>query len=300
MRKVGTGRAGSSTSRLVLGASLLMTACVPGEPSLTTPRQIPPTPVVEVPPIPRDLTLLLAGDSVPLHLKPALRTAVADVLGWRVVSATVPGCSIYGDDLAWPDGSPHHDPGMCPAEVLTVQRRKVRRATPDVVLWWDRLSTLPILDGNGTFVRAGSERFWRLRMNALEETFERLSARGAWIVFVSTEPIGIGLLESCAGWRTRGCREWRRFRMRHYADITRPMNRILRRYAAEHPDGAVFISITDTICRRDVSPCVDRMWNGRLARPDGTHYDRLGELRAAKAIVLDMRKALRGKLSSAS
>jgi hypothetical protein len=284
---------------LLVLISWIAIACVPAQPApspaptSTQPQTSTPTPT-PTRPVPRGLTVLLTGDSVPLHLEETLATVARGLTGWKVVSAAVPACSIYGDPLAWSDGTPHGDLHHCPRAVRKVQRSMLRRAEPEVVIWWDRLSTLSFFTRNGAFVRGGSRRFWALRAVAFEETFARLTAGGARIVFVSTEPIGIGVLERCAGWEKRGCREWRRFRMRHYADITEPMNRIMQRYAADHPDAAVFISITDSICRRNVSPCDDHMWNGQLARPDGTHYWKRGELRAAKAIVREMRTALYG------
>jgi hypothetical protein len=238
--------------------------------------------------------VLLTGDSVSVHLEETLANVAHRRFGWKVVSAAVRACSIYGDPLAWADGTPRGDLRQCPRAVVKAQRSMVDRADPDVVIWWDRLSTLSFFTRNGVFVRGGSRRFWELRAVAFEKTFARLTSGGARVVFVSTEPIGIGVLDICAGWEKRGCREWRRFRMRHYADITQPMNRIMQRYAADHPDAAVFISITDSICRRNVSPCDDRMWNGQLARPDGTHYRKRGAIRAAKAIVREMGTALSG------
>ena len=175
-----------------------------------------------------------------------------------------------------------------------MQGSLVRRTDPDVVLWWDRLSTMPFFSEDGALVPAGSPRFWELRARALDETFARLTAGGARVVFLATEPIGIGVLELCSGSQEPGCRQWRDFRMTHYADITQPMNRIMERYATDHPDAAAFISITGVICRRDVSPCDDRMGNGKLARADGTHYRKRGELLAAEAIVRAMRTALYG------
>jgi hypothetical protein len=283
-----TRRAGIVVVVLVLVSWPVMGACVMPEGPTRSPA---PTRT----PFPRGrLTVLLAGDSVPMHLEETLATVVRDHLGWRLVSAAVRACSIYGDPLAWADGKPHGDLRKCPREVRAMQGSLVARADPDVVLWWDRLSTLPFFTEGGTLVRAGSRRFWELRAAAFEETFARLTAGGARVVFMSTEPIGIGVLKLCGGWERRGCREWRRFRMTHYADITEPMNQIMRRYAADHPDAAVFISITDSICRRNVSPCDDRMANGKGARSDGTHYRRRGRLLAAEAIVREMRTALYG------
>jgi hypothetical protein len=278
-------------SLIVIAACVTPPSSGPSAAPTPTRTQAPTT----TPTVPRHLTVLLAGDSVPFHLEEMLATVARRRMGWKIVSAAVPACSIYGDALAWADGTPHGDLHHCPGAVDKTQRSMVRRADPDVVIWWDRLSTLPFFTDDGASVRGGSRRFWALRAIAFEETFARLTAGGARVVFVSTEPIGIGVLEHCVGWERRGCREWKRFRMRRYADITQPMNRIMRRYAAAHPDAAVFISITDSICRRNVSPCDDRLWNGQLARPDGTHYLRRGAVRAARAIVREMRTALYGE-----
>ena len=279
---------------LVLVSWAVMGACMTAV--SPTPAQTPnPTSIPSPSPsFPRNLTVLLTGDSVSVHLEDILASVARHRLGWTVVSAAVRACSIYGDPLAWADGTPHGRLSKCPRSVRETQRSMVDRADPDVVIWWDRLSTLPFFTRNGVFVPGGSRRFWQLRAVAFEETFARLTAGGARVVFVSTEPIGIGVLDLCAGWERRGCREWRRFRMRHYADITQPMNRIMRRYAADHPNEAAFSSITDSICRRNVSPCDDRFWNGKLTRPDGTHYRERGALRAARAIVQEMRTALYG------
>ena len=274
---------------LVLVSWPMMGACVRSE---GPPGPPTPTPTLSLPG--GRLTVLVAGDSVPMHLEETLATVVHDRLGWRLVSAAVRACSVYGDPLAWADGRPHGDLGKCPTEVRAMQGSLVGRTDPDVVIWWDRLSTLPFFTEGGTLVPAGSPRFWELRTLAFEETFARLTAGGAKVVFLATEPIGIGVLKLCGGWERRGCRDWRRFRMTHYADITQPMNRIMERYATDHPGAAVFISITDSICRRNVSPCDDRMGNGKLARADGTHYRKRGQLLAAEAIVREMRTALYG------
>ena len=287
-------------SAALMGVLTLAACSLDGD---AAPEARPPasaTPFVERSSIPRDITILLTGDSVPLHLEGALSRVARARFGWRVVDASVPACSIYGDSLAWPDGRRHGRLGKCRRVVLDLQRQTLQRTDPDIVLWWDRLSTMPIFADDGSFVPAGSDRYWRLRMTALEETFDRLSARGAWIVFVATEPIGIGVLDRCDGWDRRGCGLWRRFRMRRYHDITRWMNRILLMYALTHPTDAAFVSITDTICRRVTSPCDDRMWNGEPARPDGTHYGGRGEIRAARALVGELRRALAAKLTAAS
>jgi hypothetical protein len=243
---------------------------------------------------PSGIRVLLVGDSVPYHLAGTLAARLEATLGWELVSASIQACSVYGDSLAWPDGTPKGDPDHCPSKVIPAQRDAVTAFDPDVVLWWDRLSTMPVLTPEGEFVSGGTNRFWELRGRSFDETFARLSAGGATIVFVAAEPIGIGVHDLCAGSRLLGCTQWRQYRIDHYDDITRPENRRLRAYAESNPGTAVWISITDTICRWNNSPCNDRMPNGDLARPDGTHYEGRGENRASYAIIRDMVRALYG------
>jgi SGNH domain (fused to AT3 domains) len=270
---------------------VILTACLMAGPAGAGP--VAPRPLARSAIPPRGLTVLLTGDSVPLHIADVLGNVLKDKLGWHLVSAAVPNCSIHGDPLAWPNGEPKDNPERCPGIVAPLQASLVQQHDPDFVIWWDRLSTMPFLTEGGDFVQSGSARFWEHRAIRFQDTIARLRAGGARIVFVATEPIGIAFKERCAGSTKLGC-VWNRFRLRHYSNVTQPLNRIMRQYAAAAPAEAVFISITDTICRWNVSPCNDRMWNGRLARPDATHYLGRGELRASRAIVYDMRTALYG------
>jgi hypothetical protein len=243
---------------------------------------------------PSGIKVLLVGDSVPYHLTGTLAARLEATLGWRLQSASVKMCSVYGDSLAWPDGTQKGDTNYCPSMVIPAQQNAVNAFDPDLVIWWDRLSTMPFITSDGEFVPGGTDRFWELRATVFDQTLARLTAGGARVVFVAAEPIGIGVYDLCAGSKLLGCTQWRPYRIDHYDDITRPENRRLRSYAQDHPDIAVWISITDTICRWNNSPCNDRMPNGALARPDGTHYEGRGEYRAANAIIRDMRVAIYG------
>jgi len=126
---------------------------------------------------PDDLTVLIAGDSVPLHMVDTLGPLLEDTLGATLVSAAVPVCSIYGDPLARPTGEPKGDPSRCPGLVVSSQSSLVQQHDPDVVIWWDRLSTMPILTADGGFVRSGTDQWWELRSDAFDETLARLRAR---------------------------------------------------------------------------------------------------------------------------
>ena len=270
--------------------SVLLTLILVGVTAPGVASAIPSSPRGPAPTPPSGLTVLIAGDSVPLHLEGALAAVLDERLGWNLVSATVPACSIYGEALGWPNGTHKGDPDRCPGRVGPTQSSMVAAHDPDVVIWWDRLSTMPFFTAEQQFVKANSERFWQIRRRDIAETLERLRAGGATVVFVGTEPMGTSF-SRCRGSLQPWC-VWWRYRVRHYRDITRPLTRWLHLYADAHPEEAAFISITDTICRWDVSPCDDTMPNGELARPDGTHYKGGGELLAARALVRDMRAAL--------
>jgi peptidoglycan/LPS O-acetylase OafA/YrhL len=221
------------------------------------------------PPPPGVPVIMLTGDSVPLHLTAAFERAAA-TRGWRVVSATAGGCPVSAEQ-------PH-----CQA-LITRQDTLIRTMHPDIVLWWDRWSLADFVTPAGDPVRSGTGRFWKLRRAALATTVERLSRDGATVVFMATEPPGEGMLTRCT---ERRCHPWIRFQIDHYNDITSKWNRIMRGFAEQNPDLAAFVSVTDVVCKSDVSLC-DDLIDGVPARPDGTHYEGAGE-QLVVATVLDL------------
>jgi uncharacterized Fe-S center protein len=67
---------------------------------------------------------------------------------------------------------------------------------------------------------------------------------------------------------------WRWYFVRHYFDYVQRWNGMLRAYARDHPDLAVYTSITEVVCHPIASPCNDTIADlGVLARTDGVHYD---------------------------
>ena len=229
------------------------------------------------PPEPGVPVVLVTGDSVPLRLEAALERAGA-ARGWRIASAAAGGCPVSGEVTTWAGNPPEVITG-CPAVVHT-QDEALRKLDPDVVLWWDRWSLSDFITAEGEHVTVGTPRFWALRTATLPLTVQRLTARGAIVVFVAIEPPGEGASTHCP----KGCRHWVELRVEHYRDITARWNAILRSYAEQHPDLAAFISITDVVCRSDTAPCDDRI-DGVVARPDGTHYEGAGERLAVGALL---------------
>ena len=270
-RPIRHGRAGRHRSsadrrarvRLTLAAAPLSLLAVAGF-SLAATR---------VPPIPPSVpVLMLVGDSVPLHLGPAMEAALAE-RGWRLVSAAAGACAPTGETMARPDGTPVAHAELCTSQIVTDQDRLIREADPTVVIWWDRWSLSDFFTAEGEHVSSGTPRFWTLRRQGLESAATRLSRRGATIVFVATEPPGVAVNSRCT---EEHCQRWVRFQLDHYEDITRVWNGILRDVAEDRPEDVRFVSVTDAVCAEDVAPCDDRI-DGAPARPDGTHYEGAGQ-----------------------
>ena len=254
---------------LVLALVPLVMASVIGV-SLAATTVPPPAPGVPV--------LMMVGDSVPLRLEPAVEQ-MATRRGWRVETAARGACAVTGEEELSADGEPIHEAHECPT-VPAEQDALIRQIHPDVVVWWDRWSLSSFIAADGEHVTAGTRRFWDARRAALGDAVSRLSAGGAMVLLIATEPPGIAAGERCEeSW----CPDWRKFLIDHYPDITRKWNAILHGYAEQHPDVAAFASVTSAVCKTDMAPC-DDLIDGTPARPDGTHYEGAGVKEVVRAL----------------
>jgi len=204
-------------------------------------------------------TTLLAGDSVPHQLAKALE----DATGWRILDATMGGCPATGEEPVDATGKSWTGDEDCRDFVVRAQRNAMA-AHPDLVLWWDRPSISHLLTPGGQFIRAGTTRFWQWRRDALDRAVHRLSADGATVALIATEPPGFKLSVT---------EYWHGYLIHRYDDLTRPWNRMMARYATSHGVISASLSITGLICHTDVSPCNDRIPTGEPARPKGQHYE---------------------------
>ena len=224
-----------------------------------------------VPPLaPSEPVMMLVGDSVPLRLSVSFDRTLAD-RGWRLVTSVFGSCPVTGEAPAHTDGTPIRDADRCSEEITVHQNRLLRSADPDVIVWWDRWALSGFLLGD-EYVRSGTPRFWRLRRQGLERTAERLMSRGSTVVFVAVEPPGVGIETRCS---SGACPDWIRFQLDRYDDVTTRWNDLMRRFAAQHPSRATYVSVTDVVCAADAAPCDDRL-GGVPLRPDGTHYEGAG------------------------
>jgi len=165
----------------------------------------------------------------------------------------------------------------------------VERYRPTVVVRWDRFSVADWLTSDGHHVRAGTPEFWRLRRESLDTDVARLGKYGAVVALVATEPPGVGIESECT---PDACNDWLRRMLDHYGDLTSRWNRVMADFAGSHEGSTAYVSITDTICRRDASPCDDRI-DGFPARPDGRHYKGAGGKLAANALLDELEPLIR-------
>jgi hypothetical protein len=187
--------------------------------------------------------------------------------GWTTADGAVGGCPASGEEPVDRRGVGWTTPGDCRSEVIAQQDRALT-SHPDVVVWWDRQSISHFRAFDDHVIISGTAAFWRRRRTALDTTVRRLSATGATVVLVGTEPVSPGINTS---------RPWWAFLVRHYFDTTTRWNRMRQRYAEEHPRLAVFVSITADVCHAPItSPCDDTTADGTSARPDGLHYGGAG------------------------
>ena len=231
--------------------------------------------------------VMLGGDSVPGYLRFALGRHF-NREGWDMVNAAAGGCGMVAVRLVNADGSYLASGEICP-DVVRDRQSKALAQDPDAVIWWDRFSISDYLTPSGEHVRAGTTRFWTLRRRQLHAAVQRMTARGAVVVLLATEPPGVGIRSRCT---PDQCHPWLR-RMITRSDWMRRWNGILLDYARKHPYVTRFRTINATICNDARHPCNDRLPSGAPARPDGTHYGSGGKALAAPAITHRLRSVLR-------
>jgi hypothetical protein len=225
--------------------------------------------------------VMATGDSVPERVIDPL----AHAADWVHVGAAIGGCPATGEEPTNEQGVQWTTNLDCRDLVIPAQRRALRRHHPDIIVWWDRASISHFLTLDGDLVIAKSDRFWKVRHRALARRVRVLTRGGAMVVFVGTEPIGRG-----AG--TVAPSSWQGFQIKHYADIARRWNRIMRAYARRHPATTAFIEIASDVCHTLVAPCNDSI-AGRWARPKGQHYEGPGMQLAVRLLRRDLAPIVR-------
>ncbi len=222
-------------------------------------------------------TIVLVGDSVPQRMAMPLSDA-AGHRGYVVVSATRGGCPATGVMVVDARGQPTGSGESCPRIVPARQDAMIQRFRPALVIWWSRYEIADRLGDGGALLPTGSRAYWNAQQRSYRARIDSLTRFGATVVTVQIERSGSGMLRRCTPKR---CGPLLR-RLIERTDLQDRWNAVL-----SHGSGSRVrsISINALVCHDRASPCDDRLADGTLARPDGTHYSEEAARTVAPAIV---------------
>ena len=224
-------------------------------------------------------TIVLAGDSVPQQLAMEFSRAAARK-GYVAILATRGGCPATGVMVVDARGRPTGEGDACPRLVPKHQDDVIRRFRPALVIWWSRYEIADRLASDGTPLTVGTAAYWRAQRKSFAERIAALTAFGAEVVTVQVERSGRGMLTRCT---TSRCGPFLQ-RLIHDTDLQDTWNAFL---AGNHLPSVHSISIDRFVCHDAASPCDDRLADGSLARPDGTHYSDRAGATVTRRIVTD-------------
>jgi peptidoglycan/LPS O-acetylase OafA/YrhL len=223
-------------------------------------------------------TIVLVGDSVPQRLAPDLARAAAHY-GYVVVSATRGSCPATGVAVVGVTGKPWGAGKVCATDVPARQDAAIANYHPALVIWWSRYELADRVDARGRPVRFGSTAYWKLQERAFATRTTALTRDGAIVVAVRIERSGLGMATRCT---PRRCGPF----LRRLITATAAQD-TWNAFLASHRGGAVrSISIAGVVCHNAASPCNDRLPDGSLARPDGTHYSPEAGPAVAQAVIV--------------
>jgi peptidoglycan/LPS O-acetylase OafA/YrhL len=222
-------------------------------------------------------TIVLVGDSVPQRLAPDLARAAARA-GYVVVSATRGSCPATGVAVVGVTGKPWGAGNVCATDVPARQDAAIAKYHPALVVWWSRYELADRVDARGRAVRFATPAYWKLQRQAFARRTAALTRDGAIVVAVQIERSGLGMSARC---KPGTCGPF----LRRLIGATAAQD-TWNAFLASHSSGAVrSISIQSLVCHDAASPCNDRLPDGSLARPDGTHYAPAAAPAVAQAII---------------
>jgi peptidoglycan/LPS O-acetylase OafA/YrhL len=222
-------------------------------------------------------TIVLVGDSVPQRLEPDLARAAARD-GYVVVSATRGSCPATGVAVVGVTGKPWGAGRVCATDVPSRQDAAIARYHPALVIWWSRYELADRVDGQGRPVRFASPAYWKLQQKAFASRTGALTRDGAIVVAVQIERSGLGMATRCT---PQSCGPF----LRRLITATAAQNTWNAFLASHTSDPVRSISIQSLVCHDAASPCDDRLPDGSLARPDGTHYSAEAAPAVAQAVI---------------
>ena len=224
-------------------------------------------------------TIVLVGDSVPQQLATEFSRAAASK-GYVAILATRGGCPATGAMVVDATGRATGEGDACPRLVPKRQDQVIRRFRPALVIWWSRYEIADRLASDGTRLTVGTAAYWRAQRTSFAERIAALTAYGADVVTVQIERSGTGILTRCTASKCGPLLH----RLIRDTDLQDTWNAFL---AGNHGRSVHSISINRFVCHDAASPCNDRLADGSLARPDGTHYSERAGAAVARRIVTE-------------
>ena len=224
-------------------------------------------------------TIMLVGDSVPQQLATEFSRAAASK-GYVAILATRGGCPATGVMVVDTRGRPAGEGDACPRLVPQRQDDVTRRFRPALVIWWSRYEIADRLASDGTRLTVGTAAYWRAQRKSFAERIAALTRFGADVVTVQIERSGRGMLTRCSASKCGPLLH----RLIYDTDLQDTWNAFL---AGDHGPSVHSISINRFVCHDAASPCDDRLADGSLARPDGTHYSDEAGAAVARRIVTE-------------
>jgi peptidoglycan/LPS O-acetylase OafA/YrhL len=222
-------------------------------------------------------TIVLVGDSVPQRLAPDLARAAARDR-YVVISATRGSCPASGVAVVGVTGKPWGAGEVCATDVPARQDAAIAKYRPALVIWWSRYELADRVDARGRPVRFASPAYWALQRQAFANRTAALTRDGAIVVAVQIERSGLGMSTRCT---PEKCGPF----LERLVKATAAQD-TWNAFLASHTSGAVrSISIQHLVCHDSASPCNDRLADGSLARPDGTHYSSAAAPVVARAVI---------------
>jgi len=223
--------------------------------------------------------IMLVGDSVPLYLATEFDD-YASSKGWHVVNAARGFCPATTRAMTDPEGNVFGNTGGCISR-KSKQRQMLETYRPSAVIWMSRYEIADAVNAKGLSVSPSSQEFWQYSSKSLSDKVDALTSTGAEIVFVPIEPTGVGVLTRC---KPSAC-NWFLKRLISSEGVTyqNKWNAILLNETKSNSKTHYF-PITKLVCRDSNVPCDDSL-NGKLARPDGTHFTPEGASQFIPALV---------------
>jgi hypothetical protein len=210
--------------------------------------------------------IMLVGDSVPFRLSNEFEK-YARSKGWHVVSAAKGSCPATSRAMTDPDGNEFGNTSGCVLQ-RTQQLETLEMYRPSAVIWMSRYEIADVPNGYGESISPASNEFWAYSSRSLTNTVVSLTSQNADVVFVPIEPSGVGILDRC----TPSDCDWflERLISSEGVGYQENWNQLLFDESKVNSKTHYF-SISELVCKDTSVPCDDSI-NGKLARPDGTHF----------------------------